>query len=192
MKERIGIDCDGVLANLMRYAVDKANRKRGDRYYTVLQSRAFDIEESYDKAFVKFFYDLLREPKTWGAPAPYPGVGDYTRTLAQRYEIYVITAMPAEFLKIRCEWLARHEIPFDNCLSVEHGDLKVRMAKELGLVAFIEDKPTTAHQMASAGIESYMIRRPWNAQEILPGVKLCSWPQAVNALMDRPVLVAAA
>ena len=184
-RERLGLDCDGVLSNFARFTLARINRELG----TSLRLRDWRPIVSDDplvKAAAAIVWRMMGDPEIWAQVPPYPGTARRVAALRERYDIYVVTAMPPQFADVRAEWLLRHGVPHERLVAVDDPAEKVGVAQELGLCAFVEDLAPTAEDMAAAGIESYLVRRPWNAELPLKnGVRRGTWGQILARLLGR-------
>ncbi len=186
-RERLGLDCDGVLANFALYTLGRVNRE------LALKLRVSDwqpwLEESpLAQRVGRHIFKMMEEERLWRELPPYPNLAARIAQLRQRYDIYVVTAIDERFAAVRAEWLNRHGVPHEGLVCVADADLKVGVARELGLCAFVEDLPSVSVQMAGAGIDSYLVRRPWNERvELAPGVRRGEWRQISHWLRKRPL-----
>ncbi len=182
----MGLDCDGVLADFSRYCLARINRELGTAYRARDWPR-FLADESLAKVVGALVWRLMDQADLWAGVPPYPGSARRVAALRERYDIYVVTAIPTQFRAVRAEWLVRHGIVCEDLIAVASPDEKAAVAAELGLCAFVEDLAPTAEQLAAQGIESYLVRRPWN--DHLPlgdGVRRGTWSQILPKLLRRP------
>lgn len=79
------------------------------------------------------------------------------------------------------EWLDRHHLPyFDEILLVNGAVDKGALAVELHCTHAIEDSIDNHLSLRHAGIESYLLTRPWNAGSLIGRVD--SWAEFVRAV----------
>ncbi len=185
-RERLGLDCDGVLADFSRYCLARINRELGTAY-RARDWPNFMADESLGKVVGAIVWRLMDQPDLWAAVPPYPGTARRVATLRERYDIYVVTAIPTQFREVRAEWLTRHGVACEGLVAVASPDEKATVAAELGLCAFVEDLVPTAEQLAAQGIASYLVRRPWNDHlPLRDGVRRGTWAQILPSLLRRP------
>lgn len=186
MRERLGLDCDGVLANFAVFTLARLNKDLG------LALRVGDwrpvIEESpLSRRIGAAVFRMMKEDAMWAGLPPYPGTARRIAGLRERYDIYIVTAIEDRFAPVRNAWLERHGVQHEGLICVPRAEDKITIARDLGLVAFVEDLASTAVQMADAGLDSYLVRRPWNMDHPIDGtVRRGRWSQIVNWLAKRP------
>ncbi|MHB1006322.1 MAG: hypothetical protein ACYC3S_11900 [Chloroflexota bacterium] len=185
-RERLGLDCDGVLANFASYMLVRLNKELGLNL-RVPDWRPQPAEDDLGKAIEAAVWRMMDGTDLWSALAPYPGTARRVAALRERYDIYVVTAIPGRFAPVRAEWLSRHGVAHEGLVTVDTLEAKAGVARELGLCAFVEDVASTAEQLAAAGVDSYLIHRPWNADYPLKaGVRRGRWDRVLNWLLSRP------
>ena len=115
-------------------------------------------------------------------------------SLAERYELAVITARHPQFEKNTKAWLKRHlpevfsAVHFIGYAAVmEKPRTKAEVCHELGAVALIDDSLNHVAGCAAAGIEGILFGDyPWNQASDLPkGVTRCPDWQAVLEYFDE-------
>lgn len=185
-RERLGLDCDGVLANFAVYILARINREMGLRI-RVNDWRPIIEDSPIARQVGAAVFRMMEEDALWAGLPPYPGTARRVAALRERYDIYVVTAIPDRFAPVRRQWLERHGVEHEGLICVPTAEDKVQVARDLGLVAFVDDLPSVAVQLAAAGFASYLVRRPWNLGLALDGgVRHGRWDQIVGWLLKRP------
>lgn len=186
-RERLGLDCDGVLSNFARYILARINKDMG------LRLRVNDWQPIVEDSPIAqqvgaAVFRMMEAEALWAGLPPYPGTARRIAALRERYDIYVVTAISDRFAAVRGEWLARHGVAHEGLICVPQAEDKVQVARDLGLVAFVDDLAPVAALLAAAGVDSYLVRRPWNARLSLNGgVRRGRWDYILGRLLARPV-----
>jgi len=180
MKPPLGLDCDGVLANLAGWGLAAVNRRLGT-HYRLEEWTHHSIGRTFGPEADRAFHQIMEEGRIWYEAGTYPGTRSRLARLAGHYDLYVISAMPARYLPLRQIWLARYRFPIREFIAAGSNQAKVEMAGEIGCRVFVEDHPQVAGLMRAAGIRCYLVARPWN-QAADPD--RAGWPQIEKWLME--------
>ena len=184
-RERLGLDCDNVLADMDGYLLDRVYRRLGIQYRRE-STWPFHLAEALPPEAAAAVTELLGQPDPWSEVRPYPDVARHIERLAERYELYVITSLPLAFASLREAWLYQHGIRPTRLIIASRRE-KARVAAELGLCAMVEDLGSTTRELAERGIDCYLIQQPWNeADRSCEGVYPCTWADLVELLLARP------
>lgn len=181
VRERIGIDIDGVL-----YDWDGAARDilRGLGHELSAHSSHWNhIEDEVGKEAWKRLWqgDLRRELFEVGRV--YPQALEAVRFLQRGYDIAFITSRPRDVTDITLRWLAGLKLrPW----AVFH----VGTTSKAGIVdavAFIEDREENAHELKDAHPEAVVFApdRPWNTKTRDDIVKFADWQEVVKWAKQR-------
>lgn len=98
------------------------------------------------------------------------GAVEFMRCLQQaQYQLVILSARPVDRYKRlysdSIQWLRQRGIPFD--FVVWDRDKEDRIIRELPMVRFaVEDDPSNAIRVATAGIKTYLLDRPYNSHEL--------------------------
>ncbi|MBM7556712.1 LNS2 domain-containing protein [Halanaerobacter jeridensis] len=140
MKKTIGVDIDAVLTaegtgeeNIWhRHLCDYFNldgRKSNDYDFT----KAYDITENEIKDFM-----ASRGMKVFRKVPPRPKSISVLKELKEKnYNIILVTAREAELKDLTAEWLAKHDIPYDELI---HSEQKADVCEEKNIELFIDDR----------------------------------------------------
>lgn len=175
------LDCDGVLYQLSPWVLDTlVNPQLGTNFTEA------DITDwkwsSLPEAARAIFYAALDQPDCWHKGEPFPGVVEDCRRLALDYRIFVVTAMRQRYSKLREAWLDRVGIPFER-LIVSPDKLKV--AREIGAVAAVDDYAVTASILGRANIPTWLVARSYNQFAPIdnePNIRRGTWSEGVTWL----------
>ena len=104
------------------------------------------------------------------------------RTLAEDFEICIITGRPFDTKKLTLEWLSKNDVPYT---SIDF--LKQKWLSSVEFTAFVEDHRETAYLMASRGVMSFLMNYPWNQPNPADPARVervNSWQEVIDSV-DR-------
>lgn len=173
---RLGIDCDGVLCNFS---------KRYAEYAKKLCMLNLDISQQREWSFQSIgvspaqddliWQEIKNTPNFWRWLEPLPGA--WSLFWAQhKYELFFITSrVPTVGRSVAhqtAEWLKiHHDILYPTVLVADLPSQKIPLALNLGIDAFVDDKPSTIKSMRNAGLSAYIFDQPYNGEVEDPRVK---------------------
>lgn len=180
MLQRVGIDIDGVLTDER----DRPWEKAIENYFSLegpVNSRAYDFREVYnltDEQLWEFYCEMgeniLRSLQPWH---------EARETLCllkdRGVEINLVTARPPEFTKVTAEWLAEHNIPYDNLV---HDRDKAPVCRQLKVELFVEDNLENALAIAGCGITVFLIDKRYNRGNDRGLIRVRDWHEVRNNL----------
>ena len=166
----IGLDCDGVLSDLMPHWLSLYNAEWGDS----LRAQECTVWETH--TIVKpecgvRIYDYLRKPQFWRTVPLIAGAMEgVARLSSMGHELVVVTDTPAEGVKDRLDWLREHfpSIPKANYVITRRKDL-------VRLDLLIEDSP---HHIRAAKCPAVIFDQPYNQD--VPGSRVRSWTELLD------------
>lgn len=188
IRPRLGLDCDGVLADFAGYCLDLHNVRHGtalrhDDWTTWWPSDCFGEHAETVNAVIE---EAIADPfgRCITACRPIPGAVECVRELAERFEIHVVTAIPEPLLELRIGWLLTHGFPIDAVWSARD---KCPLIEQLRILAFCDDKATTANQVVErTGARSFLIETHSNrADPTIKKVRRATLRQATDLLLGR-------
>jgi len=161
-RKAVLLDVDGVLLECTEIACEMYNADHPDeepmtiedvRGYGVTGTRSDGLLAYYDKT------ELYERQK------PYEGAVEFVRTLAAKYDIYFLTAVPDHIVAYRGRQLKRF-FPFVPKSNVFYGSVKERFIADFSL----DDAPGHILAQFESGAVKHpvVMRRPWN--ENLSGI----------------------
>ncbi len=176
-KERIGIDLDDVLGDFAGAFA---------RYYNQLHGTAFTRKDYHshrldyvfgrdDKYIFRLIEGLIESPHFINMP-PLNGAVEGVTSLAEKYDLAVITARQDYFVDITRQWLRKNfpvkffDIRFSANSHVDLGkerETKGEICYKLGIKTFIDDSIDylkTCHDIPRV----FLYDAPWNRYSILP------------------------
>ena len=182
---RLGIDIDGVLADVLTTWVKELNQ-----YFNQSKRRedifAYKFEEVYDvpwEEMDKFF--RTNQQLLLCNLAPIEKAQETLVTLSKQHEIYLITARPEEYKILTQGWLDCHKIPYNKIIFTDFQD-KADYCKTNNIDLFIEDSLENAVSISKCGIPVLLFDAPYN-QSALP--KLVSrkkdWDEIYQAIVAK-------
>lgn len=176
INKAIGIDIDGVIANVLggvqRYAL-----KHWGTIIDINQVTCYgltgctpiveaQIEEMFGDAAFYRELEIL------------PEAGEGLRRL-RHYDIHLVTARPTRLWNVTHEWLLGHAVPY---LAVSHNPSKAAYAARMGIRVFVEDKRETAIELAEVCREVYLVDWPYNRGSLPKNVVRVA---SLNDAVDR-------
>jgi len=152
MKQVLGLDIDGVLADWLAAVQVVAYREHGldvMKHFT-----SWWPKKSVISALLRDFVDDI---DFYRALVPVNRAAWGVRQLALSFEdTYYVTHRPRATRNITVEWLERWSFP-DYALVIPRGS-KLVSAKRLGITHFVDDRPETVAEMREAGIIAYLFQ----------------------------------
>jgi uncharacterized HAD superfamily protein len=188
IRPRLGLDCDGVLADFAGWCLGRHNDRHGTTlvhadWTTWWPKDCFGPHAATMNALIE---EAIADPEgrcIVDCP-PIEGAAACVQELAERFEVHVVTAIPARFLEARIGWLLRHGFPVD---AVWADADKCPLIERLRLLAFCDDKATTANQVVErTGARSFLIDTHANrAEPTIRRVRRASLREATDLLLGR-------
>ena len=161
-KRRIGLDIDGVVANFAQAIID-AGHAQG---ISGLPEHWHDFTEIYGprggkrseqhQAFIRVWEKVRDDQDFWDAVP----VHEEDAIVPHCY----ITARPAGVDSYL--WLFMNDLPGAPLITVVGS--KVEAAKKAGVTLFLDDAPHNLEELRAAGIECWLLDRPWNRHHETP------------------------
>ena len=155
-KRRIGLDVDGVVANFAQ-AIIEAGNKLGIKHLPVRWAEFVHIYGGPDKtkehqAFVNVWMKVREDEDFWDSIPPHdedvPFLPDvYITARPQGTDTYL--------------WLFMNDVPSAPVITVDGGS-KVAAAQAAKLTHFLDDAPHNVDELRAAGIDCWLLDRPWN------------------------------
>ncbi len=173
---KLGIDCDGVLCNFSKRYAEYAKKFCG-LDVDISQQREWSFEsigvppEMDDR----IWEEIKNTENFWRRLEPLSGA--WTLFWSQRnHELFFITSrVPTKGMSVVAQtagWLQYyHNIEFPTVLVADQPSKKIPLALNLGIDAFVDDKPSTVKSMRNAGILAYILDQPYNQDVEDPRVK---------------------
>ena len=139
-KPRVGVDVDGVLADLLSPLFSHMNTMLGTRY-TPDHMKDWDIAELVPEGRRDEFWDSFgKEVRVHDALRPLPGAVEGMQLLAEVADVYIVTAYlrsAPTWVHDRDRWLAEHFAISDK--RIVHTHAKYTFSAK----ALVDDKPAT-------------------------------------------------
>jgi len=170
----IGLDCDGILSDLMPYWLSFYNSDYGDN----IQPKDCTVWETHSvvkpECGVKV-YDYLKRPGFWRYLPLMPGAAEGVKALATMgHEVVVVTDTPPEGVADRLSWLQEHfpVIPRSNFVITRRKDL-------VSVDLLVDDSPQHIRRARGAAL---LFDHPYNQDVAGPRVK--SWDELLAYVAD--------
>lgn len=170
---RIMVDLDGVIYNYVEaftHCVAERRRIPPDSLTPAL-SWTFYKQPGWNLTTAEFLEHMrhaIRRQDLFLRGNPYPGSWRALRDLYP-HELVIVSSRKYGVDTERfaweqtLEWLDRNHMPyFEDIIITDSSQSKADICKEFGLTHAIEDSLDNHNLLRSAGIESYLITRPWN------------------------------
>jgi len=164
------IDIDDTLANTNATLLKFVNESSGHNYKYEQITRAMreDPSSDYDSWAQKF----LRRPELVARIEPFPDALNAVRALAEAgYELHTVSARREVLHQTTIDWLDANG--FLSYITKVHGrragqrgfEFKMAIASETDPLAAFDDTYEVTAVLAELGVKTYLISRPWNAEE---------------------------
>lgn len=168
MKKVIGIDFDDVLMDFTPGFLSFFSKKLGKEFtkedVTVFHFwNTFNITREEAVAICEEYY--LTEEHLENLPLP-DSVQSVINLAA--FDLYVVTARPPFVKEATSSWVKTHfgdsfkELYFTGAFKNDSAKTKGQIAKELNMTYFIDDAPHNALDVASRGVQVFLLDAPWN------------------------------
>lgn len=166
--KRIGIDCDGVVADYMAGASPLLQERYG--LTPDLETEAYSIEEIFGLTADNWQYnirqDLYLDQHLFANLPPLEEQNSHLTShlrniLGPNIKIYFVTARDNHpvIMEDTRKWLDQNTSTYDD---VFHVDNKAEFCKLAGIQVMIEDEPRQITKLVDAGIDVIMRDQPWN------------------------------
>lgn len=186
--ERIGVDLDGILGDLIGVIIKEAHDCFGikineDQITNFKLENCTDlIEDQISEIFSKKeVYEKIKK-------IPYAHFS-INRLREYGFVIHVITDRRPALLDITKKWLDLNGFHWDY-LHLIKADNKAEFAKQNDIFTFIEDKYETVIKLSEVCRKVYLIDRPYN-QGWLPSnvLRVNTWLEILGDLLIKPNLI---
>lgn len=192
---RIGVDIDGVLADMVTPLDVYHNKKYGTNVslrdhstYNLGTVWGCSFKESMDRCFEFYFSDAFHTTK------PIYGSKLGINRLAHKHDLFIITSRPHDLEERSNAWIHKH-FPnkfkgafHTNQIAAYKGQSskkKSAICKEQGITTVIEDHIDYANDCASENIRTILFTAPWNKKikELHPLItRVHSWNEIPSLL----------
>jgi len=174
MMPPIYVDIDDVLADTSGALIDLAESAFGKKV-SFNDLKSFDLKVSFDLTQKEYehFLNLAHQPDEILGLEPYrDAIAAVKRWIASGHEICIVTGRPTSTYETTLEWLARHDVPFNNFIMVnkyarpgmdETIALPLQTFSEMKFQFAIEDAYDMAVYLAdNMNTSVFLYDRPWN------------------------------
>lgn len=156
-KLKIGLDVDGVLADVIHAWLDYNNKIR------MPISKEEILEWDFWKRYQIDKYDFYKELslcwQTWNKiPSTEENLSTSTSALSNFGEVDIVTAREDSTHVHVKNWLSSQKITYKNYVGVFEGTEKTKLDYDI----FIDDSPINAKSMLDAGKPVILYTQPWN------------------------------
>jgi len=174
MMPPIYVDIDDVLADTSGALIDLAVSAFGKKV-SFNDLKSFNLKVSFDLTQKEYehFLNLAHQPDEILGLEPYgDAIAAVKRWIASGHEICIVTGRPTSTYETTLEWLARHDVPFNNFLMVnkyarpgmdEAIALPMQAFSQMKFQFAIEDAYDMAVYLAdNMNTSVFLYDRPWN------------------------------
>ncbi len=165
-KLKIGLDVDGVLADVIHTWLDYNNKIR--RAISKEEISEWDFWGRYQIDKYDFYKELSLCWQTWHKiPSTEENLSTTTSALSHVGEVDIVTAREESTHTYVKNWLSSQKITYKNYVGVLEGLEKTKLDYDI----FIDDSPINAKSMLNAGKTVILYTQPWNLNFNDPRVK---------------------
>ena len=169
----IGLDVDGVVADLVSALLDQIHLRSGKRF-VVEQVRQFDLRSTLGDLW-SLGHDILREPGFARSLLPYPNAIDGVHTLRKVARVVFVTtpyAASPTWSDDRARWLESH------LGAVRRDIVHLEDKTVFGGQLLIDDSPAQLEAWVATGRPAIRVVQPWN--QSAPGFPAHDWDDIVQ------------
>lgn len=158
MSLRIGIDLDGVVHDFVG-AYRRFLRSFVGHRHTMPEPTRWDFYEDWNVTKADFLAHLNTEGAVFDGK-PYPGaIGALDQLRDAGHSIHIVTHRPASQVRTTCDWLEKWSVPYDTLTFAED--------KTIAKVdVFLEDNVENYEALRAAGVQAFLLDRPWNRDRL--------------------------
>lgn len=165
-KLKIGLDVDGVLADVIHTWLDYNNKIR--KAISKEEISEWDFWGRYQIDKYDFYKELSLCWQTWHKiPSTEENLSTTTSALSHVGEVDIVTAREESTHTYVKSWLSSQKITYKNYVGVLEGLEKTKLDYDI----FIDDSPINAKSMLNAGKTVILYTQPWNLNFNDPRIK---------------------
>lgn len=186
VKPRVGVDVDGVLANLLGAMAPLLTEFAG-RPITAVDMQAWDLDHLLPPGTANAFWTRVGAPGFLKDLEPYPGAVDGLRDLQKVADVYIVTSYlhsGPQWVHERDAWLLAHfDFPRK---KVVHTHAKYTFRA----FSLVDDKPENVElwdaEHAREHVFPVLWEQPYNARHNLRrGARTNNWSDMIGALLEN-------
>ena len=156
-KLKIGLDVDGVLADVIHSWLDYNNKIRTPILKEEISE--WDFWKRYQIDKYDFYKELSLCWQTWHKiPSTEKNLSTYTNILSHIGNVDIVTAREESTHTYVKSWLVSQKIAYKNYVGVLEGLEKTKLDYDI----FIDDSPINAKSILDAGKSVILYTQPWN------------------------------
>lgn len=172
-KPLIGLDVDGVVADLVSALLDQVHVRSGKRF-VIDQVRQFDLRATLGDLWT-LGHDILCEPGFAQSLLPYPDAVEGVRALRKMARVVFVTtpyAASPTWSDDRARWLETH------LGAVRRDIVHLEDKTVFGGRLLIDDSPAQLEAWVATGRPAVRVVQPWNQDA--PGLPAHGWDDIVE------------
>ncbi len=176
MKPAVIVDIDDTLADTQAGLLPYVNARASRHYEFVDLTRS--LREDEHTEYWRLAQDFLLHPELVMHQASFPGgVAAIKKLLAAGYRVHFASARKSPLHQLTLDWLKNNGLTGDDIFvhnrpsDIRGAGFKLAVAKETDAIAAFDDTYNVAEVLTQAGIDMYLLDKPWNHDEPpLPGL----------------------
>jgi uncharacterized protein len=158
----IGIDFDDTLVDMRKSIVEVLN-KIHDKNINYEEVTEYGVSSLYNYSFKDFQTFFTDNQSELHAIKPNSLLKTTLDELGAEYKLTVITGRPNEWIHSAAQWITKHDLPILDIVCVSNYKKgKAECAAALKVSHFIEDRANDALSIADAGINVFLLDKPYN------------------------------
>ncbi len=186
---KIGIDVDGVLADLVTPLIQFHNEKYGTEL-SVEDVKGYDLAEAWevsDAEHRRRIDDFLQSDRVSNLE-PLEDARGVIDILASKHDLYVLTARKPAIAREATERWVNERFPdsFEDVLFSEDSSSKAALCEENDITLLIDDNPDHVRACSEHDVTGVLFRQPWNEDADLPEhvPKVHGWSQVLQLVRN--------
>lgn len=167
---RIGLEIDGVLADIYQAAVNSFGCPDLDS--------AYSLEEMFVTIPDAVWNDWYTRDTTYLHMPVVRGAANGLDELSESHSVFIITSRPSYAANVTCKWLRDNGFTAKSAIHVSDKSLRV---EQMGLDIFIDSIPETINDL-SGKTDGYLFSQPFNTHRAVRGKRVADWDDILARL----------
>jgi len=189
----VGVDIDGILADLMPAVCDKVNSTYNiamtPEWFTVedIAGNKLSDDQELQLELVKYIKFLFYDKDFMSSVSPVDGVAEASKKLYDAgFKIVLITKRFKHLRDITEDWLKEHNIKYHSLVMVGMDGTKSDAVADNNVDYFIDDQSSCLEEASRrSGAILFVVNYPWNTGRGNEDIRVGSFPEMVDILLEH-------